>query len=926
MEQELWRRVEELFHAALGLTPDARQTFLDGTCNGDVDLRRQVDLLLAKEKQAGSFLERPAIENMPVILTAARSILGQQLGPYQIVSALGAGGMGEVYRAHDRNLDRDVAVKTLPHEFARDPERLSRLRREARTLASLNHPNIAAIYGLEESEEADCLVMELVEGEMLLGPLPVGTALDRACQVASALEAAHDKGIVHRDLKPANVKVTPQGRVKVLDFGLAKAIWWPEANRDLSQLAAVKGVESVDGQIIGTPGYMSPEQARGRDVDKRTDIWAFGCLLYELLAGKRAFPGETIQDAIASVLEREPDWQALPAKTPTQVRELLRQCLQKDLARRLHNIADARRTIEKAHRGWNRWRVTAIAASTLAMLAIGSAFWLRNAEHLPGLSQWLQLTKLPDSVTQPALSPDGQMLAFIRGYSTGFGPGQVYVKKLPKGEPVQLTHDNSLKMSPTFSPDGLRVAYTTVDSQFHWDTWTVPTLGGEPQLLLRNASGLVWTGPRQVLFSEIKMGVHMGIVASDESRTGARDVYLPNDEPGMAHRSYLSPNGKWALLVEMDQDHNWLPCRLVPMDGSSRGRHVGPLGAGCTVAAWSHDGKWMFFTANPGGGNHIWRQRLSDGPPEQITSGPTEEEGIAMAPDGRSFITAVALQNTSLWVHDAKGEHQISLEGNGTNPKFTPDGRKLCYLIVKEAPNNFAWYRNPGELRIADLESGRSEPLISGFPVLDYDISADGQHVVMWVMDLEEKPRLWVARVDRSSSPVQIPNVEGQSPRFGPDGDIFFRHSEGTFTFVYRVHSDGTGLRKALAKPVFLMQAVSPDGRWISAWAPLPASGTPASLAFPLDGGPPIQIGSSFINLEWSLDGRSAYLGGYLIPLPPNEALPRIPAGGFHSDEEIAQLSGAHKIDAQGVVPGPFGVYAFYRSTIQRNLYRIPIP
>ena len=732
MEQELWRKVEELFHAALERTPDARQTFLDGTCNGDIDLRRQVDLLLAKEKQAGSFLERPAIENMPVILTVAGSLLGQQFGPYQIVSLLGAGGMGEVYRAHDRKLGRDVAIKTLPHEFARDPERLSRLRREARTLASLNHPNIAAIYGLEESEEADCLVMELVEGEMLRGPLPVGTALDRACQVASALEAAHDKGIIHRDLKPANVKVTPQGTVKVLDFGLAKAIWWPEGNRDLSQSAAVKSVESVAGQIVGTPGYMSPEQARGRDVDKRTDIWAFGCLLYELLTGKRAFPGETLQDTIASVLEREPNWHALPAKTPTLVRELLRQCLQKDPARRLNNIADARRTIEKAQRGWNRWRVTAIAAAALAMLAIGAALWLRNATHLPGRSQWLQLTKLPDSVTQPALSPDGQMLAFIRGYSTFFGPGQVYVKKLPNGEPVQLTHDNSLKMSPTFSPDGLRVAYTTVDSQFHWDTWAVPTLGGEPRLLLRNASGLVWTGPRQVLFSEIKMGVHMGIVAADESRIGARDVYLPNAEPEMAHRSYLSPNGKWALLVEMDQDHNWLPCRLVPMDGSSRGRHVGPLGAGCTVAAWSHDGKWMFFTANPGGGNHIWRQRLPDGQPEQITSGPTEEEGIAMAPDGRSFITAVALQNTSLWVHDAKGEHQISMEGNGTNPKFTPDGRKLCYLIVKEAPNNFAWYRNPGELRIADLESGRSEPLVSGFPVLDYDISADGQHVVMW--------------------------------------------------------------------------------------------------------------------------------------------------------------------------------------------------
>ena len=241
--------------------------------------------------------------------------------------------------------------------------------------------------------------------------------------------------------------------------------------------------------------------------------------------------------------------------------------------------------------------------------------------------------------------------------------------------------------------------------------------------------------------------------------------------------------------------------------------------------------------------------------PEQITSGPTEEEGIAMAPDGRSFVTAVALQNTSLWVHDARGEHQISLEGNAANPKFTPDGRKLCYLIVKEAPNEFAWYRDPGELRIADLESGRSEPLVRGLPV------ARLRHLCRWsagrdgTMDLEGKPRLWVARVDRSSSPVQIPNVEGQSPRFGPDGDIFFRHLEGTSTFVYRVHSDGTGLRKALAKPVFLMRAVSPDGRWIcslgsasratehqqvrpsrSTGVLRSKSATPSSIAWSLDG------------------------------------------------------------------------------------------
>jgi len=291
MSPERWRRVEDLFHAALERAPEQRQAFLDGASNGDTELRRQVDRLLSKEEQAGSFLERPAIGDMTATLTAAGFVIGQQFGPYRIVCPLGAGGMGEVYRAHDSKLGRDVAIKTLPDEFARDPKRLARFRREARTLASLNHPNIAAIYGLEESGDVDCLVLELVEGETLRGPLPVAGALACARQVAEALEAAHAMGIIHRDLKPDNVKVTPQGRVKVLDFGLAKAILGPEENQDLSQLAAVTGIETLAGHIVGTPGYMSPEQARARAVDERTDIWAFGCLLYELLAGQRAFQG-----------------------------------------------------------------------------------------------------------------------------------------------------------------------------------------------------------------------------------------------------------------------------------------------------------------------------------------------------------------------------------------------------------------------------------------------------------------------------------------------------------------------------------------------------------------------------------------------------------------------------------------------------------
>ncbi len=348
MKQELWRRAETLFHAALERPPEARRAFLEEACGDDAELRRAVERLVSRDEQAGSFLERPVLADLAATVAERASWVGRQRGAYRILSFLGAGGMGEVYRAHDSKLDRDVASKALPPEFARDPARLARFRREARTLAALNHPGIAAIYGLEESEEGDSLVLELVEGDTLRGPLPLATALDVACQVADALQAAHEHGIVHRDLKPANIKLTAQGTVKVLDFGLAKAIWGTEATTEVAQAAAATGPATVTGHVLGTPGYMSPEQARGAQVDQRTDIWAFGCLLYELIAGKRAFESRTVSDAVAGVLEREPDWQALPADTPAKVRELLRQCLHKDANCRLNNIADARAALEQA--------------------------------------------------------------------------------------------------------------------------------------------------------------------------------------------------------------------------------------------------------------------------------------------------------------------------------------------------------------------------------------------------------------------------------------------------------------------------------------------------------------------------------------------------------------------------------------------------
>src|SRR6202171_5917483 len=279
---------------------------------------------------------------------------GRRLGPYEILSAIGAGGMGEVYQAHDTKLGRDVAIKVLPEAFAHDPERLLRFQREAKLLASLNHPNIATIHGLEDSNGTSYLVMELVPGDTLAqrtkrdGAVPVEEALTIAKQIAEALEAAHEKGIIHRDLKPANVKLTPEGKVKVLDFGLAKAFEGDTSTEDMGNSPTLSMAATMQGVILGTAAYMSPEQARGKAVDKRTDIWAFGCVLYELLTGKQTFHGEDVTDILAAVVRAEPDWQALPAATPLKVRDLLRRCLQKDKTQRLRDAGDARIEIQEA--------------------------------------------------------------------------------------------------------------------------------------------------------------------------------------------------------------------------------------------------------------------------------------------------------------------------------------------------------------------------------------------------------------------------------------------------------------------------------------------------------------------------------------------------------------------------------------------------
>ena len=328
---------------------------------------------------------------------------GTRLGPYEIVAPLGAGGMGEVYRARDGRLDRDVAIKALPDAFAEDPERLARFEREAKLLASLSHPNIAGIHGLEVAEGHRYLVLELVEGETLAarlarGPLPLDEAMDVCRQVAAAVEAAHDAGVVHRDLKPGNVMLRPDGTVKVLDFGLAKgaAAHGSSSDLHLSASPTMSYAATAAGVILGTAAYMSPEQARGKAVDRRTDIWSFGCVLYECLTARRVYEGETVSDMVARILEREPDWGALPATTPLQLRELLRRCLAKDMKQRLQAIGEARIALEPGTLGLGGPSATAVTRTGPAQLTVrrGSSLGVTAAE-LDWLADWLESPQFP---------------------------------------------------------------------------------------------------------------------------------------------------------------------------------------------------------------------------------------------------------------------------------------------------------------------------------------------------------------------------------------------------------------------------------------------------------------------------------------------------------------------------------------------------
>jgi serine/threonine-protein kinase len=566
-----WQRVKELFGAALDVEPAKRSAFVREACRGDATVQSEVEALLTNHERAGGFAERPAIEK----LTDAVLRPGEAFGPYLIAGTLGVGGMGEVYRAHDSRLHREVALKVLPSMFSSDPERLARFDREAQVLAALNHPHVAHLYGLEEANGVRALVLELVDGRTLAdriaqGAIPFEDAQPIARQVAQALDAAHNHGIVHRDLKPSNIKLTPDQTVKVLDFGLARALAPPALPGDMSQSPTITG-RSMIGARLGTAAYMSPEQAKGHAADRRSDVWAFGCVLYEMLTGKRAFEGEDISDTFAAILRGEPDWSALPADVPPAVIVLIKRCLAKDQRERIGGMSAALFVLNERELAIGGARGVDIPARNIvarypksAAVVLLLAGALSAAGLLKGIVRPRSIVVTPpaqfsialapnQNFTNPgrhlvALSPSGTHLVYL-------ADGRLYLRPLDRLEatPIPGVEGRGIyaPRGPFFSPDGKWIAFwqgglNEIAGAPYMALKKVSVTGGAPYVICAVDSlpfGASWAEDDTILFGG--RGSIWRVPAA-----GGKPETLVKLGPGeLAQKPQLLPGGRAVLFT-----------------------------------------------------------------------------------------------------------------------------------------------------------------------------------------------------------------------------------------------------------------------------------------------------------------------------------------------------------------------------------------
>jgi eukaryotic-like serine/threonine-protein kinase len=752
---------------------------------------------------------------------------GTRLGVYEVTAQIGEGGMGQVFRATDTTLGRQVAIKILPDALAADPDRLVQFEREAKTLASLNHPHIAAIYGFEKSAGTHALVMELVEGDDLsqklarprakASGLPIDEALSIAKQIAEALEAAHEQGIVHRDLKPANIKVRPDGTVKVLDFGLAKVM---EPFSAMSVNATTSPTRSIHatqaGIILGTAAYMSPEQAAGKPVDKRSDLWAFGVVLFEMLTGRQLFDGETVTHVIAAVLTKEPDWTGLPAATPSIVRRLLRRCLEKEPRRRLHDVADARLEIEDAIAApamdapaptGRLHRRTAAAIVVIALASAALGWYLKpsgtsSTKVAGGPARLLIAPPEPMSDTEGVLviSRDGHRVAYAAGPA---GRQQLFVREIDQFASKAVPETEGV-VSAAFAPDGQSIAFVAARK-----LRTVSLAGGTP-LTLRDrvdGEGVNWAADQTILYNP---GTATGIWRIPAAGGETVRVTQPGPKDNEQRFPEVLPNGNGLLFsalggitddqvyVESLRTHerralvkgfapHYLPTgHLVFVQAGTlfavrfdaerfetKGEPVTLLEgirqarSGKPLISYSDVGSMVYLATSVEAGSNalVWVDRAGIEQPAGASGRPYAQPRLA--PDGQHVVTSLRGNTEDLWLIDlTRGtSSRLTAESNTSFPVWTPDGRRLTLASAKEGSYSIYWRPLDGSEPDERLLSGNS-------PNYPFSWSPDGRVLAFVSLNPTTLQDIRVLSVDQkgASKPFLETQFREGAPAFSPDG------------------------------------------------------------------------------------------------------------------------------------------------------------